>query len=298
MNAGSWVARRRPIYGEPSTHGRHASGPRFERFAAAMQAAPPPEAQVLPETPDTTPADVRPVPHPAAARPRAEAAATPRAHSYATEPTQPPPPFAAPAGAPIGGVDFEAAPRSDSGAAGPTVIPRRPVIEEGGRARADVPWLGIGSWLLLCGALFASLVWPDQMGVNRLAEKIPYLDRVVAMWSGDEPTPTAQGEAMPAQDAPADEQGWSAVTPGPADEPEALPPTELAPPIRSEAPADGTTGDGPPLPRFKPKFDEIAATFSNAFYEIGDRLQREGEFEAAVHMRRQGSNLDPFKTDL
>jgi hypothetical protein len=88
------------------------------------------------------------------------------------------------------------------------------------------------------------------------------------------------------------------VTPGPADEPEALPPTELAPPIRSETPADQPAGDGPPLPRFKPKFDEIAATFSNAFYEIGDHLQREGEFEAAMHMRRQGSNLNPFKTDL
>jgi hypothetical protein len=179
----------------------------------------------------------------------------------------------------------------DAGVAGATAI-RRPVIEDARRSRADVPWLGIGSWLLLCGALFASLVgWPDQTA----------LDRVTSMWRGEvtlsrtpgqeEPTPT---QAAP---LPAREQDWSAMTPGPAREQEALPPTELAPPIRTDPPSDTVepAADAPPLPRFKPSVDRVAAKFSNAFFEFGDRLQQEGDFDAAIHMRRQGTSLDPWK---
>jgi hypothetical protein len=286
MNAGSWVARRRPVSAELS-NARRAAGPRFERFAAAMQATPPPDAQVLPED---GPGGVRPVVGPGPA-PTHVAAQGP-APAPSAEPIQLGPRPAALAEASSPWTDDISEPMPDASEAA-TVIPRRPIVEGTGRSRADIPWLGIGSWLLLCGALFVSLVgWPDQA----------VLDRVTSIWSSDAPSTVShtpsQGEAAPAGAAPspADQQDWSAMTPGHAGRPETLPPTELAPPIRSEAPADTPApADGPPLPRFKPSVDRVAAKFSNAFLEFGDRLQQEGRFEAAVHMRRQGNNLDPLK---
>ena len=88
------------------------------------------------------------------------------------------------------------------------------------------------------------------------------------------------------------------MTPGPAHQQEALPPVELAPPIQPAPPAGpaGPASADPPLPRFKPSVDRVAAKFSNAFFEFGDRLQREGDFDAALHMRRQGSSLNPWKS--
>jgi hypothetical protein len=252
-----------------------------------MQAAPPPEAQVLPETAETVRADAGPTAAPAAA-PGAP-------HLRPAEPIQVGPQAAALAEASVESAGTPSAPTPDVDAAGPAMIPRRPVIEGAGRSRADVPWLGIGSWLLLCGALFASLVgWPDQTA----------LDRVTSIWSSEVPSATlgdtsSQGEPTPAQGAPlpADKQDWSAMTPDHTDPQEALPPTELAPPIRSEAPADtGEPAEAPPLPRFKPSVDRVAAKFSNAFFEFGERLQQQGDFDAAVHMRRQGTNLNPWKT--
>jgi hypothetical protein len=311
MNAGSWVARRRPISTEPSNV-RHAGGPRFERFAAAMQASPPPSAQVLPETaPEATAKATAKATHaaPAGARPRAAPfAAGPAAVGYSWEPEpaqlKPNEPIQEDrqpaASAPVPPQTEETAepertaplpPMPDTASAEPTVIPRRPVVEDTGRSRADVPWLGIGSWLLLCGALFTSLVgWPDQTA----------LDRVSSIWPLSNTSLTrgpAQQEPTPAPATPAPGQDWSAMTPGPADEPEALPPTELAPPIRSEPPADTAepAAGGPPLPRFKPNVDRVAAQFSNAFFEFGDQLQQQGDFDAAVHMRRQGTNLSPWK---
>ena len=249
-----------------------------------MQAAPPPEAQVLPETAETVRAGTRPAAVPAAA-PGAM-------HLRPAEPIRVGPQAAALVEASVESADATSAPMPDVDAAGAPVIPRRPVIEGAGRSRADVPWLGIGSWLLLCGALFASLVgWPDQIA----------LDRVTSLWSSEAPDATLgrtppQGEPTPAHGAPlpADKQDWSAMTPGHTDQQEALPPTELAPPIRSEAPAE--PAEGPPLPRFKPSVDRVAAKFSNAFFEFGERLQQEGNFDAAIHMRRQGTNLSPWKT--
>jgi hypothetical protein len=179
----------------------------------------------------------------------------------------------------------------DLAVAAATAVPRRPVGDTADRARSDIPWLGIGSWVLLCAALFASLIgWPDQTAI----------DRVSWVWSNDsvstavdraEPTPTH----TPA--APSREQDWSAMTPGTAADLQGLPPTEMAPPIR---PSEATetiqrAPGGPPLPQFKPNVDRVAAKFSNAFFEIGERLQQEGDFDAALHMRRQGSNLDPWK---
>ena len=254
-----------------------------------MEATPPPDAQVLPETAQDGPGGVRPVVGPA---PTHSAAPGP-AHAQPAEPVHlgPQPVALVEASSPWD--DETSAPMPDPSEAA-TVIPRRPIVEGTGRSRADIPWLGIGSWLLLCGALFVSLVgWPDQAA----------LDRVTSIWSSDAPSTSShtssQGEPAPARDAPlpADQQDWSAMTPGHAGRPETLPPTELAPPIRSEAPADTPApADGPPLPRFKPSVDRVAAKFSNAFLEFGDRLQQEGHFEAAVHMRRQGNNLDPSKT--
>jgi hypothetical protein len=256
-----------------------------------MQATPPPDAQVLPETAQAGPSGVRPAVGPAPTRPPA---AQGPAHPRPAEPVQFGPQPVAPADASIERADAISAPMPDPDAAAATVVPRRPVAEDARRSRADIPWLGIGSWLLLCGALFTSLIgWPDQTA----------LDRVTSIWSSDPPstlsnTPS-QEEPTPMQGAPlpADQQDWSAMTPGEAGRQETLPPTELAPPIRSEAPA-GTTepADNPPVPRFKPSVDRVAAKFSNAFLEFGDRLQQEGHFEAAVHMRRQGNNLDPSKT--
>jgi hypothetical protein len=253
-----------------------------------MQAAPPPDAQVLPETAETIAARAKPAAGPAATPP----AAAPRpAHLRPAEPIQVGPQPVALAEASVESADAPSAPMPDVDVGGATVVPRRPVVEGAGRSRADVPWLGIGSWLLLCGALFASLVgWPDQTA----------LDRVTSIWSSEVPSATLgtppQGEPTPAQGAPlpADKQDWSAMTPGHTDQQEALPPTELAPPIRSEAPAE--PAEGPPLPRFKPSVDRVAAKFSNAFFEFGERLQQEGNFDAAIHMRRQGTNLNPWKT--
>jgi hypothetical protein len=304
MNAGSWVARRRPISVEP-IKARHASGPRFERFAAAMQAMPPPSAQVLPEA-DATPAASRPAPGPIAAVP-ATAAPPPaepkpahlRPAAWVQADEQPASVQADEQPATAAQAFAETAdaatvpPMPDAGSAATTVIPRRPVIEDAGRSRADVPWLGIASWLLLCGALFASLVWPGT------------LDRIAGYWPS-ELTPSAilarwspQGEPTPEQAAPspAPEQQSSPTPPSAVQEPMALPPVELAPPIQSDAPSDtaGPGVGGPPLPRFKPSVDRVAAKFSNAFFEIGDHLQQQGEFEAAVHMRRQGTNLNPWK---
>ena len=103
-------------------------------------------------------------------------------------------------------------------------------------------------------------------------------------------------QAEPTQTPPAGAQDWSAMTPGQAEKLEALPPTQALPPVPSE-PAGETAApaDGPPVPRFKPRVDRVAAEFSSAFFEMGDRLQRQGDFAAALHMRRQGSNLDPWK---
>ena len=168
----------------------------------------------------------------------------------------------------------------------------QPVIDDTGRTRADIPWLGIGSWLLLCGALFASLVgWPDKTA----------LDRVTSLWPSElipsttsTHTPAAEIPGSPETAPSAGDEDWAPMLPDAAHAPDALPPTELAPPIRSEAPAGmpGGPDRAPPLPRFKPSVDRVAAKFSNAFFEIGDRLQRQGDFDAAVHMRRQGANLD------
>jgi hypothetical protein len=283
-----------------SGHVRHASGPRFERFAAAMQETPPPSAQVLPEdgAASAGPPRGRPVDRPA---PEPSAAARPT-YLRPADAVAPEPALAEDA-APTAD-DFAPPPMSGAAAGSATVIPRRPVIEEGGRSRAAVPWLGITSWLLLCGALFASLVgWPDQ-GV---------LDRVMAIWSGESPSATiartpGQGDSLPAPQGEAPIQGMPVPLPADghngsapsfAQPQEALPPVELAPPI-SEAPA-GTAGQGPsgpPLPRFKPSVDRVAAKFSNAFFEFGEQLRQQGAFEAAVHMRRQGSNLDPWKTPV
>jgi hypothetical protein len=181
----------------------------------------------------------------------------------------------------------------DAAGAATATAPRRPVLEEGRRARGDVPWLGIGSWLLLCGALFASLIgWPDQSAVDRLKSvwSTGSLEGLLAR------TP-AESEPAPAQTAPpAGGQDWSAMTPGRQEPLPAQPPLQAAPTVQPEPTGDAAAPrDGPPLPRFKPRVDRVAAEFSSAFFEIGDALQRQGDFDAALHMRRQGSNLDPWK---
>jgi hypothetical protein len=323
MNAGSWVARRRPISAEPSS-ARHAGGPRFERFAAAMQASPPPSAQVLPEMAPEASAEAPPKATHAAlagARPwAAPIAAGPAMAGYSWEPKPAPVKPSEPieedrqpaASAPVPPEKEPVAPEpekesvppekiqtaptppmSDTPFAETTVIPRRPVIEDTGRSRADVPWLGIASWLLLCGALFTSLVgWPNQTALDRVSSIWPDGLAITTLTRGPAPQ-----EPTPAPDTPAPGQDWSAMTPSPANQREALPPTELAPPIRSEAPADTAepAAQRPPLPRFKPNVDRVAAQFSNAFFEFGDQLQQQGNLDAAVHMRRQGTNLNPWK---
>jgi hypothetical protein len=342
MNAGSWVARRRPISVDPSG-ARHATGPRFERFAAAMRASPPPSAQVLSETDPEVTAKATPKAAPATPAsvrlrdvPLTDGPAT-GGHSWESKPAPPTgeyswQPKSAP---PTGGYSWEPKPASpkptvpieehsqtaasapvppeaeqrapeaeqtapippmfDTPLAEATVIPRRPVIEDAGRSRADVPWLGIGSWLLLCGALFTSLVgWPDQIALDRVSAIWPDSLTITTLTRGpakEEPKPA------PATPDPAQGRDWSAMTPRPAMQQEALPPTELAPPIRSEPPADMSepAGQRPPLPRFKPDVDRVAAQFSNAFFEFGDQLQQQGNLDGAVHMRRQGTNLNPWR---
>ncbi|MEM7021384.1 MAG: hypothetical protein AAF637_02200 [Pseudomonadota bacterium] len=289
MNAGTWVARRRA--GSLDTVGeRSESGPRFTRFAAAMEAEPPPSEQVLP---DEEGAEVEAVKPPIAPRPRpvlaniqADVPAPQQVESPDDSEAEtrivPPPP------ASTGTTETEAP-------ASPAMALRRPVAANATR-RSDVPWLGIASWLLLCGALFVSLVgWPDQN---------PF-ERVAALWSGQAPAvalvdETSQFDPAPgdAADEAADDQAWSTVSPAAGPDESSLPPVELAPPIEIptwERVFERLPG-GPPVPRFKPSVDSVAASFSNAFYEFGDQLQRAGDLDAAVHMRRQGSNLNPWKS--
>jgi hypothetical protein len=90
---------------------------------------------------------------------------------------------------------------------------------------------------------------------------------------------------------PQDAQTWTAL-PDTAGDPQTLPPVEPAPPIGSTV--ERIPG-GPPLPQFKPIVDGVAAKFSNAFFEMGERLQQEGDTDAAIHMRQQGSKLDPWR---
>jgi hypothetical protein len=293
-----------------------------------MQASPPPSAQVLPETAPEAGAKAPPKAS-AKAPPEASAKAPPKAThaglagarpwaapiaagpAMAVDPWEPKPAHVKPsepieedrepaASAPVPPETEQTVPMprmSDTPFAEATVIPRRPVIEDTGRSRADVPWLGIASWLLLCGALFTSLVgWPDQTALDRVSSIWPDGLTITTLTRGpaeqeQEPVPP------PATPDPAQGQDWSAMTPGPANQREALPPTELAPPIRSDAPPDTAepAAQRPPLPRFKPNVDRVAAQFSNAFFEFGDQLQQQGNLDAAVHMRRQGTNLNPWK---
>ncbi|MEM7025808.1 MAG: hypothetical protein AAF637_24985, partial [Pseudomonadota bacterium] len=162
------------------------------------------------------------------------------------------------------------------------VMPRRAVAEDGGRA--DVPWLGICSWLLLCCALFASLIgWPSQASLDRVsrlwAEGVWTSAPAVGLAETQDPA-SLQSAAVPEE-----ERHWTPLSES-AGDPQALPPTDLAPPIAP--PTEWTVQripGGPPLPQFKPIVDGVAAQFSNAFFEIGDRLQQEGDNDAAVHMR-------------
>ena len=309
MNASAWVARRRRAPFEP-VGDRKDMAPRFSRFAAAMEATPPPSAQVLPEDrPLATapPAAVRRAPAPIVveqpARPQAAAwiASEPDAW-VASEPdawvaSEPEVTASAPKVVPDPKVMPERtepeprgtmAPEAYSQIKPPPVIPRRPIVEETGRG--DVPWLGICSWLLLCGALFASLIgWPGQTS----------LDRVSQLWSDSlsstrQAVGLGQQEATPMQSAalPHDPQSWTAL-PDTGGDLQALPPTELAPPIAPST-VERIPG-GPPLPQFKPIVDGVAAKFSNAFFEIGERLQEGGNTDAAIHMREQGSKLDPWR---
>ena len=191
--------------------------------------------------------------------------------------------------------------------AGATPMPRRPVQDrfdgvDPARARGDIPWLGIGSWVLFCAALFVSLLgWPDQTALDRVTGLT--LDRVTEIWSGHGPAggtdrsgvATTQ-EPMPTEDLsiPAREQDWSSMTPPAAQQPSAAPDPGPAANDTASRAATRVPG-GPPLPQFKPSLDRVAAKFSSAFFEIGDRLQQQGDFDAALHMRRQGSNLNPWR---
>ena len=150
-----------------------------------MQAAPPPSAQVLPESGETHAAGRQTAP-PAARQPhRRPDLRLHRSPLTWRRPSRSTPDRSLP---PLRGrllpsrAAATSGPMPDADVAGATVIPRRPVIEGAARSRADVPWLGIGSWLLLCGALFASLVgWPDQTA----------LDRVTSIWSSEPPSDVA-----------------------------------------------------------------------------------------------------------
>jgi hypothetical protein len=191
--------------------------------------------------------------------------------------------------------------------AGATPMPRRPVQDrfdgaDPARAR-DIPWLGIGSWVLFCAALFVSLLgWPDQTALDRVTGLT--LDRVTEIWSGHGPaggTDRSGGIAttqkpMPTEDLsiPAREQDWSSMTPPAAQQPSVAPDPGPAANDTASRAATRVPG-GPPLPQFKPSLDRVAAKFSSAFFEIGDRLQQQGDFDAALHMRRQGSNLNPWR---
>lgn len=297
MNAGAWVARRRRAAFEPVSD-RQSAAPRFSRFAAAMEATPPPSAQVLPDD-GTIATESRPV-APRGVAPRAAAPLAARPIVVEQPPAEPqaaervipepipesivvaPGPRVVPEWkqpAPVG----EAAPIS---AAAP-VMPRRPVALDAGRG--DIPWLGIGSWLLLCGALFTSLIgWPSQTSLDRVSQL--WSDSV---WSTEPGAGPGQQEPAPVQSAglPQDAQAWTTL-PDTAGDPQTLPPIEAAPPIGSTV--ERIPG-GPPLPQFKPIVDGVAAKFSNAFYEMGERLQQEGDTDAAIHMRQQGSKLDPWR---
>jgi hypothetical protein len=302
MNAGAWVARRRRAVFEPVGN-RKDSAPRFSRFAAAMEAAPPPSAQVLPHDGSTAAAPRLEAPRVTPPRAAATLAARPivverpPAGPPAAERVTPEPIVVAP-GPRVVPEWKEPEPVAQAvpiayGEMTPPVMPRRPVVEDSGRG--DIPWLGIGSWLLLCGALFASLIgWPSQTSLDRVSQL--WSDSV---WSTEPAAGPGQQAPNPVQSAalPQDPQAWTAL-PDTAGDPQTLPPTELAPPIGS-AGSDGTVEripGGPPLPQFKPIVDGVAAKFSNAFFEMGERLQQEGDTDAAIHMRRQGSKLDPWRT--
>lgn len=111
-----------------------------------MQAAPPPEAQVLPETAETMPPGARPAAGRASPAPAARPAAAPKpAHLAPAERIQAEPQPAAFREAPAEPATATSAPMPDADVSGETMIPRRPVVEGAGRSRADVPWLGIGS---------------------------------------------------------------------------------------------------------------------------------------------------------
>jgi hypothetical protein len=101
---------------------------------------------------------------------------------------------------------------------------------------------------------------------------------------------------MPTEDLsiPAREQDWSSMTPPAAQQPSVAPDPGPAANDTASRAATRVPG-GPPLPQFKPSLDRVAAKFSSAFFEIGDRLQQQGDFDAALHMRRQGSNLNPWR---
>jgi hypothetical protein len=254
-----------------------------------MEATPPSRAQVLPDAPGTARAV------PAATHPR-PVGPVPVDHSPAGAETAEPrvaQPFRA-GPQPVGLAQASAEPAdvaeapAKAGVAA-TGATRRPVLE--GSARTRIPWLGIGSWVLLCAALFASLLgWPGQTAV----------DRITGIWPGDVPSTVLAGRTgrtEPAPEPATPTQNRSVTAPDVGADQPALPPIELAPPIRSDE-ATGTAErapGGPPLPHFKPNVDRVAAEFSNAFFEMGERLQQEGDFDAAIHMRRQGINLDPWK---
>jgi len=298
MNSSAWVARRRRAPFEP-TGERKDSAPRFTRFAAAMEAAPPPAAQVLLEDQTVPPAALP------AARSRpivvkaGLAAPKARAASEATQSNSVAPEYAAEVTHEglMPGIAHATEP-TDGGAVSQPVIPRRAGVDDGNGSR--VPWLGLSSWLLLCAALFASLIWPSQASFDRMAQLASF-DRVSELWTRgfadvDVMTQPEPEDPAPVQSAalPPSEPAWSTLPEADA-VPEVLPPTELAPPIGSAAERTiKRLPGGPPLPQFKP-IDGVAAKFSNAFFEIGERLQKEGDADAASYMRRQGNNLEPWR---
>src|SRR5918996_1267468 len=117
MNASSWVTRRRPVRSLQPVTNRGSGGPRFERFAAAMQAEPPPAAQVLADPPGDP--QVQPAPRATPIR-----VAPPLA---AQEPAQHPadPPFIGPSTGSTARAPFVGPPRGSKTGAPP--MARRPV---------------------------------------------------------------------------------------------------------------------------------------------------------------------------